>query len=422
MTDLLFMTVGLGEREDPETSLYQPMERSVRNEDWSRVFLLPSQGSLDKAETLEERLAPLPVLIRVLPAEGDENDVDRCFAHFDSCIQEVLDGGARQSDLALDFTRGTKAMSAAAVLAAVRRGVGRFVYVTGPRGAAGNVLPGQEEVRRVEPDRVRWALRQDDARMLMRQGLFRAAGRLLREGDAGSLGLLPQEQRLSIEGLQQAAAFFAAWDRLDYKAAAGAPAVRETCGAAVVDWVVALAADQPNESAEAARRLRLLAVDLLANGERRVAAGQYEDALIRAYRVLELIGQARLFDRCYDSAAIPFEDEKVTAFVEDLGRKKRNPPGNNRAGDYQLAREQVARFLKYLGDPLGSKLLGFPDKNRYLDLKNRNLSVLIHGFEAINPNEEAPFRQVFQALNALLLEDDAGAAERLALVRDAWPR
>ena len=37
-----------------------------------------------------------------------------------------------------------------------------------------------------------------------------------------------------------------------------------------------------------AARLCRLTVDLLANGERRVCQGQNEDALVRAYRLLEL--------------------------------------------------------------------------------------------------------------------------------------
>ena len=49
----------------------------------------------------------------------------------------------------------------------------------------------------------------------------------------------------------------------------------------------------PADHPATAARLRRLALALFANGERRVCPARNEDALVRAYRLLELIGQAR---------------------------------------------------------------------------------------------------------------------------------
>lgn len=413
------MTVGGGNREDLEESLYRPMLKSAKSEQWDEILLLPSQSTLEMAETLQERLTACPVRVEPLPLARDEDDLDRCFQHFDACFASAR----RTSDasLSLDFTRGTKVMSAAAVLAATRHAVERFVYVTGPRGARGIVEAGKERVNSVSPDRVRWALRTEEAELLMQEGLYRAAGRLLGEGDRETQSLLPKEQRDRISDLHAKAQFLAAWDRLDYRQAATMfEAVQDLVGDAQRAWVVELAQPGLTDPTGRAAHLRNLAADLLANGERRVRTGQYEDALIRAYRVLELIGQARLFDRGYDSAAMPAENAGVEAYIQKLRRKRSSLPGQ-RNGAYLFAREQVARFLLHLGDDLGLTLQNFPKDNQDLNLAKRNESVLIHGFEAINPNKHGQFLAGYKALEALLLQDDPAAAPRLVTARGGWP-
>ena len=70
------------------------------------------------AETVRMGIQGAEVSVRPLP-EGEENNADRAYAHFDSILAEVL----RQTpaeNISIDFTRGTKAMSAALVLAAAR--------------------------------------------------------------------------------------------------------------------------------------------------------------------------------------------------------------------------------------------------------------------------------------------------------------
>lgn len=74
----------------------------------------------------------------------------------------------------------------------------------------------------------------------------------------------------------------------------------------VQSWLSLLAegARREDKKAMVARCQRLIA-DLLGNARRSLAQGQYEDCLIRAYRILELLGQSRLFDQGYDSESMP---------------------------------------------------------------------------------------------------------------------
>jgi hypothetical protein len=51
-------------------------------------------------------------------------------------------------------------------------------------------------------------------------------------------------------------------------------------------------------------------------------------------------------------------------------------------------------------------------------LKNRNVSVLIHGFEAAGPADRRPLRELFRKLEQLLVEDGGEDARRhLSLAR-----
>ena len=162
-----------------------------------------------------------------------------------------------------------------------------------------------------------------------------------------------------------------------------------------------------------AARLRRLAVDLLANGERRVRQGQNEDALVRAYRLLELIGQARLFDHGLDSANLKPDHDAVLAVQRESERKKRRPFSEGPDGKLLASRFQVGRLLRHCGDPLAMPLLRFEDET-LLRPTLRNNSVLVHGFAARAPDDPAPLRRLFQDLEKLAREDRREAVAEVA--------
>ncbi len=416
---VLVLTVGTGSRDDPEGTLFAPLRKSIRESGCRRAVLLPSSVTAELADRFTRRPeTPTDVDLEVRPLpEQAEFDADRAYAHFDSVLNEIL----REEDpqaVRVDFTRGTKAMSAAAVLAAVRWSIPHLVYVDGERerDVRGMVRPGSEVVRRLPTTTVDRHRRLDLAHGLMSRGNFSAVVELLPGGSAP----FPE--------IRCAAGFYAAWDRLDYRQAAdsavpGAPRsqgsrdwtplwpTREMEG-----WVQDLAREVDRSQHKAmAHRLRLLIVDLLASGERRVRHGQHEDAFVRAYRVLELIGQARLFDHGLDSANLDPGHEAVQRLQRKLQKKKSRPLGRT-AGNLTAARFQVSRLLNELGDPLAERLLRY-DKGREAarndrragtsDLVpgNRNNSLLIHGFSAKAPTEPGSLEAVLKELVTLARKD-----------------
>jgi hypothetical protein len=394
MAKFLLLTVGTGSDADLEATLLTPLAKSIAAGEWTCVCLLPSHTTATNARAIEDRHGGRETFV-VLPLakDGDENDPDSCFAHFDQVIRTFLERGIPASDLVADFTRGTKAMSAALVLAAVRHGIPRLRYVTGPRDGRGTVIPGNEIIRETATANATAARTLDLARGLFDHGAFGAVLTLLPDPDASWLKP-PRVLSDEIRCARDLAAWYAAWDRLDYAAAyrqrvpdgdtAAALWQRYCPGDELRAWVASLRPDRGDE----AERLRRTAVDLLANMERRVALGQLEDALVRAYRIVEMIAQSRLLA---------------------AGRNAERLQG----------REDAIGALKAGGDRLWRTLEDFDRAFPRLKTRLRNKSILIHGFGATALNEPGEWRRLSDGLAVLLREDRQDApAGVTGLARD----
>ena len=417
----LVLTVGTGNSENIEQTLLAPMLKSVEDGEWGRIVLLPSHTTEELAQTLQKRISNPAVEIKALPISGQENDADACFGHFDSEITRLIEDSFDPSDIVVDFTRGTKAMSAALVLAALGRDIPVLRYVhSEQRDERGMVIPGIEKVGQIRTNLATERHRLNQAKGLMNHGDFGAVIELLSE-------LFPERFRVEAETLRDAAKIYAAWDRLDYKAAAevlkthGPSAAKAEKFAPTPEmgiWLEKLGRRPELSDYQAmATYLRALACDLLANAERRLRDQHFEDALLRSYRVRELIGQIRLFDLGYDSAALPQDDATIEKFQAGL-KKGEHGFGVNRDGTLNAPRELSARLLKCLGDTFSSQLLNFGKDDRHSQATSgRNHSILIHGFKANAPAEATLRRKVITDLEVLLKEDDPKAEERLKIAR-----
>ena len=427
----LVLTVGTGNIDDIERTLLAPMLKSVEDGEWDRIVLLPSRTTKEFAQTLQKRISNPAVEIDALPASGQENNADACFGHFDAVLARLIGNGFKSSDIVVDFTRGTKAMSAALVLAALGRDIPVLRYVhSEQRDERGMVIPGTEKIGQIRTNLATERRRLDQAERLMGLGDFGAVMELLPDFEEPFAGLFSEQFRIEAEALRSAAYIYAAWDRLDYKAAVEAlnqhgmtakEAGRFAPTLEMGTWLKEVG-QEPKRSdyPTMATYLRALACDLLANAERRLRDRHFEDALLRSYRVLELIGQIRLFDRGYDSAALPQDDATIEKFQAELKKKKGHGFGVNRGGPNKgtltAPRELSARLLKRLGDTFSSQLLNF-DNRHSRATSGRNHSILIHGFTATAPAEATPLRKVIDDLERLLQEDDPQASERLTVAR-----
>ncbi|MBC6403481.1 MAG: TIGR02710 family CRISPR-associated protein [Hyphomonadaceae bacterium] len=421
---VLILTVGTGDMEKLEDTLLKPLEKSLKEGDWNKVILLPSTVTEANASKFKDRMAGFPIEIKPLEQQGLENDADACFHHFNKILEDLAQAGFEPRAITPDFTRGTKAMSAALVLAAVRHDIPTLRYIHGKRDRRGMVSPGTEEISEVDTALATTRRKLDDAKRLMSEGAFAAVLELLPDVDAAKTSpfALLRELKPSkefddkISRLRRLAAFWSAWDRLDYREACECAGElrqgdREALESAITR--VGILANQPeqNEHARMADWLRHVTADLLDNGYRRINQHQFEDALLRAYRVLELIGQFRLFDRGHDSARIDPECPDVIRFRNHLKKKKSEDFGTRNENSRQVltaSKFLAARFLKHLRDPFGEKLLDFENEQDKVKASARNRSILIHGFSVAENFDEVSLRELYGRIKRLLEEDRPG--------------
>ena len=424
---VLVLTVGTGNVDDLERTLLVPVLKSVERGAWSRIILLPSRATEEFARTLQARIPDSAVTVDSLAEPGQENDADACFGHYDEVLERLITDGFQPHGIVADFTRGTKAMSAALVLAATGRDVPVLRYVHSKRrDERGMVVPGTEKIGEIRTTLATARRLLDRAAHLMRHGNFSAAIELLPDLEGPFAGLFPHRFRVEAKALRAAAEIYAAWDRLNYKNALdmlerhGSNAARAgefAITPAMRRWLGRLAQKpDPDNHGAMASYLRVLACDLLANAQRRLRDRQFEDTLLRAYRILELIGQIRLFAHGYDSADMRQDGLHISAFRRKLRKKKSHDFRENR-GKLTAPRELAARFLKHLDDPIAHRLLRFDKRHGESSTRKRNMSILIHGFTATAPPNESSLREVLDDLESLLREDDPKADQRLKVVR-----
>lgn len=426
---ILFMTVGTGDAANLEKSLINPLKKSILKGEWQEVVLLPSQETAQNAERLCQDLCSASLIMEPLPGRDMENNADQTYAHFEAVIASRIAAGVSATQMVADFTRGTKAMSAALVLAAARHGIPRLRYIIGQRNSVGSVMAGTEIVQEFSTMISSGHRLLDQARLAMDKGNFAAILDILPDVSGPMAGVWPQDVReLSLFG-RWAAMFYGAWDRLDYAEAKkvldrGIPTCPDSAwqryvpSDAIKDYVRRLAMPRPATEVDCATWVWPRVADLLANGERRIRDRQFEDASLRAYRILELMGQAQLFAHGLDSAQLPPDNEHVAALARKLEERKENRFGVDRkTGNYTAPRELAARLLKSMQDPLGGKLLKLGQGPLAW---GRNKSLLIHGFEVTQQGTDQSRQSLqkdYASLETLLLETWEDAAAVLCVAR-----
>jgi hypothetical protein len=132
-------------------------------------------------------------------------------------------------------------------------------------------------------------------------------------------------------------------------------------------------ADHQQHARSLAEVHQRLSADLIQNAWRRWWNGEYEDALIRAFRAQELIGHLRLCRRGILASGLCLEDPVVKKWL--AGDTYRGAA--IRLYRNELAKPMVARLLTFLGDEWFRKHAS----GAWEELRSRNQSPLTHGLE-----------------------------------------
>lgn len=339
----------------------------------------------------------------------DPQDLPQTLRDLRALDQYVQSWQQRGDDYAVvvDFTGGTKVMSAALALVA-RCWRCTFAYVGGQertKSGVGVVETGAERVvHSANPWDALGYQAVEDAVAVFNHGGYAAAAALL---DGATKRADKPEVKRELSTLKAVIDAYAAWDRFDH----------EEAGRRFDDALKNrndLAAIFPHEAPSLIARLErdrncieqlagqneptpAWVEDLLRNARRRAAERRFDDAVARLYRACEALAQVRLREhhQIADTKAVSLQSLPETLRGKWAGRA--------RGGSVMLGLKDAYALLTALGDELGRRFeeleLGHDQKS---PLVARNQSILAHGFEPVG---ESVFNQLHAKLRSLVRFD-----------------
>jgi CRISPR-associated protein (TIGR02710 family) len=217
MKRAMVVTVGTGigkSREEALKSIARAIVTSVNNNHPDKVMFINSRQS-------QEETLPL-ILPGIEDTDHEEvilesiDDLRHIYEKVSQSIQKLIDEGFENTEIIVDYTSGTKTMSAGTVLAAMRFEVGKISYVSGKRGERGVVPEGTERYITMMPTQILMQKRVDLAIHLFNAHEFEPCLQILR-----TLGASPEGSVQAIlDQLTSLCEAYDRWDKFNHKRAA----------------------------------------------------------------------------------------------------------------------------------------------------------------------------------------------------------
>lgn len=296
-----------------------------------------------------------------------------------------------------DYTGGTKSMSAGLVLAALDDENTEIFLVAGERRDLIKVRRGTQHISRGS-----WQEVILDRRMRLLEKLFAefnypACLEVIQEtSPVVEVGSKHYYKLQSYAGLTRA---FLAWDQFRHEDAyedLKYYAAQFTKHKVFLDRIIKLKKNYAErQNPERVRVDFALVHDILRNAERRLLLKQYDEAVARTYRALELIAQLCLYfnkpsidTSKVDIALLPKE-------IQDKYRQMHSENVNHETINTDTTPLQLPMFKAYvlldeLGHPVGQ--LFREKEKRLLDLiRMRNFSIFAHGLDPIDADKAKEF-------------------------------
>lgn len=320
----------------------------------------------------------------------DGQDLASCLGRLRQLTSVISKWAARGAtfQVVVDFTGGTKCMSAAIAIQASRWPC-VFSYVGGnerTKDGVGVVVSGAEKVvHQANPWDALGHQAAEDFVVLFDQQAFLSAANVA----AVTMRRVGRpDRKREFSALEQLAKALDAWDRFDHTAsknlleivAKSANDLRAALGEVRGERVLSGAARLAKHLVElgtATPPSRHHVLDLLANAKRRKDEGRFDDAVARLYRATEAIAQAAL----KELHGIESTEKVPLARVPEPLRAT----WASRAHEdvVALGLQDAYALLAALNDPVGAKFQSAGLSGTTSPLVARNRSILAHGYERV---------------------------------------
>ena len=338
---------------------------------------------------------------------SDHQDIGICYQEIRTDIERWLsERKLAPEEVYIDITGGTKAMSAALMLAAVER-FKNFTYVGGSSRDSNNlgtVVTGSELVVRCQNPWVTYAVRELDRANGLLEGFYADSAAAVLEDAARKCD---ESQRARLEAFAGLAKALGLADRFDFKRAHSEflrwhQKLELSLDYPLYQRLVSLhehwkaVGDQVKHNDQTAGRETLL--ELVANADRCAKQSRYDDAVGRLYRAVELRSQ-QLVKQAFGAELGKVSIECFPAVRREEVIEKLGQPDD---GPYKLGIQNLFQILEFSEDEALSEQAHTYDCLKD-HLQKRNNSLLAHG---LLPVKKESFESFWKsALSALGLCD-----------------
>jgi len=361
-----------------------PIVKSISEYKPEFISFFASQDTCDKVFEIKQEVIKNDgsKMSSEITLADDVNDLFHCFEKAEEAVSRVLSKGFKKNEVIVDYTGGTKNMSVALALAAVTHGFS-FSYVGGKertKEGVGIVVNGTEQIyKNINPWDFLAVEERKKIALLFNAYQFRAAKALVDEILERSTSFKSVFKKLGfmIEGYYN-------WDLFRHKIALDnfrrakldelieidelsiRPFVQATAGLINLLEKIISVAQKPH---------LVYILDLYTNAERRYEEGKVDDAILRLYRLVEMVAQERLFNKY----GIDHSNVKTDNIPEKIRDRYIREYRSKRDGKIKIPQTAAFELLFELGDEIGK--IFKENKNKFLDIQSsRNYSYLAHGF------------------------------------------
>ena len=386
----------------------EPVVKAIEEHRPEYVCFFSSQKTVEKIGTIKTKLKEKQVTISDYKFICDhEDDLLHCYSIAVECARKIRTLGFQPEEVVVDYTGGTKTMTAALALATVGQGFS-FSYVGGKertKDGVGTVVTGTEIVKTgASPWQIHAVEEKKRIALFVKSFQYEAAIITLRE----TMPRLGEAEREVWRGISEIMEGYLAWDSFDHGKAVRclADGVRSLDLCAKFGLAPALDSFLKNvkthfgvledmkDKTNFFKTLHPVMVsDLIANARRRYLQNKYDDAVARLYRALEMSGQIA-FEQAIGCSTSNAHAEKLPEELrEEYVRRYRSPEDER----IRLPLFATFKVLKQVNHPLGEKFSELDATLRKL-ISSRNGSILAHGVQPVTRETYEMFAGTLQSL------------------------
>jgi len=386
----------------------EPIVSSLLNHRPEYVCFFASQQSLDRIGEIKNQLKEKGLELKDYKVICDDaEDLVHCYEKALECTNRIAEQGVSSELVVVDYTGGTKSMTAALALATIGHGY-NFSYVGGverTKNGLGIVVTGTEIIKQgISPWQIFAVEEKKRISLFVSSFQYDAAISTIRE----TVDNLQSGEGEIWKGVSVLLEGYLAWDNFDHETALR----RLSEGIKHLELCAKFGLDKPVENFVAETKVNfhdlnqikeqtdffgklhpVLVRDLVSNARRRYLQNKYDDAVARLYRALEMVGQIDFEDATgYSTSNVAPEKLPDTIREEYIQRYH-----DSDKRTLKLPLYATFRALKEMNHPTGYKYFENEDTFKKI-LSARNNSIFAHGLHPVKKTTYEEFTKIIEEL------------------------